>query len=38
MVRAEEKIGVAEEKNGEVPKENQETWFLGTQPFVTIKR
>ena len=37
MVKAEEKGGVVEEKNGEVPKENQETWFLGTQPFVATK-
>ena len=37
MVKAEEKGDVGEEKNGEVSKENQETWFLGTQPFVTTK-
>ena len=37
MVKAEEKSGLGEEKNGEVPKENEEVWFLGTQPFVTTK-
>ena len=36
MVKAEEKVDEGEEKNGEVQK-NQETWFLGTQPFVTTK-
>ena len=37
MVKTEEKLGLGEEKNGEVPKENQETWFLETQPFVITK-
>ena len=37
MVKVEEKVDVGEERNGEVPKENQETWFLGTQPFITTK-
>ena len=38
MVKAEKKMHVGEEKNDEVPKENQETWFQGTQPFVITKR
>ena len=28
------KVDQGEEKNGEVPKENQEAWFLGTQPHL----
>ena len=34
MVKAEEKV---DQKNGEVPKENQETWFLGTQPSIVTE-
>ena len=37
MVKAEGRVGQDEEKNGEVPKENQETWFLGTQPSISKK-
>ena len=37
MVKAEERVDQGEEKNGEVPKENQETWFLGTQPSIITK-
>ena len=37
MVKAEERVDQDEEKNGEVPKESQETWFLGTQPSISTK-
>ena len=37
MVKAEEKVDQGEEKNDEVPKENQETWFLGPQPSIVTK-
>ena len=37
MVKAEERVDQGEEKNGGVPKENQETWFLETQPSIVTK-
>ena len=37
MVKAEGKVDQDEEKNCEVPKESQETWFLGTQPSIITK-
>ena len=37
MVKAGEKVDQGEEKNGEVPKESQETWFLWTQPSIITK-